>query len=149
MPVGERDRYLEEVESRSRRYVKHHVWKPLTPTTFTILQLNEMSSPHFGLMRLLRETFPDPSLSELTCLVGILYEYEIFFMNATWKLPALEPDEASIFLAELYEQNANRLLQRFRGNWSTLRKSATASNILDRLSSHEFVDELAPFHQGE
>ena len=91
------------------------------------------SSSHYGLSRLLRETFAELDLHESTCLVGILYESQILFMGATWVLPALEPDEAAALIADLYDQSAIRLLQRFRSNWRSLKRTTVASEMIEKL----------------
>ena len=107
--------------------------------------MSDEPQTHYGLSRLLRETMPQPALTEATCLVGIIYQSNILFMGATWMLPALEPREAASLVAELYGLDANRLLERFQDNWSRLKNSAQTTKILEKLEANEFVDRIVPY----
>ena len=110
--------------------------------------MSNEAQTHYGLSRLLRETLPQPTLIEATCLVGIIYQSNILFMGATWMLPALEPREASSLVAELYGLDATRLLERFQDNWCRLKNSAQTANILEKLEANEFVDRIVPYDWG-
>ena len=111
--------------------------------------MSDKSISHYGLSRLLCDTFSELDLNQSTCLVGILYESQILFMGATWVLPALEPDEAARLIADLYDQRANRLLQRFRSNWCTLKNSTVTSELIKKLRENEFVDEIVPYQADD
>lgn len=111
--------------------------------------MSDETSSHHGLSRLLRETFPELDLQASTCLVGILYESQILFMDATWVLPALEPDEAAKLVADLYAHSPNRLLQRFRSNWCSLKNSAVTAEMIDGLAANDFVDQIVPYHSDD
>ena len=110
--------------------------------------VNTMSSEfatHYGLSRLLRETLPQPTVTEATCLVGIIFQSNILFMGATWMLPALEPPEATGLVAELYGLDATRLLERFQDNWCRLKNTAQTASILEKLEANDFVDRIVPY----
>ncbi|MEL6106726.1 MAG: hypothetical protein AAFU85_11835 [Planctomycetota bacterium] len=104
--------------------------------------MNGQSSSHYGLSRILRETFQELDLNQSACLVGILYECQIKVVDGNWVLPALEPEEATRVIAELFNHNEQRLLQRFRNHWRVLRHSMQMSNLIDQLQAHEWVDEI-------
>ncbi|MEM6473779.1 MAG: hypothetical protein AAF802_29745 [Planctomycetota bacterium] len=110
--------------------------------------MSENESTHYGLSRLLRETFPKPSHNEITCLVGILHQFDILFLGETWKLPALEPEEAAKLVSRLYGSDEDRLLERFRDNWARLKNSSVTAAMVLALESHEFVDRIVPFDRG-
>lgn len=107
------------------------------------------SSSHYGLNRILRETFDELNLFESSRLVGVLYEFQILFLDATRVLPALEPAEAAGLIADLYNQNTRRLLQRFQDNWSTMKRSPATSAMIEALKTHDLVDEMIPFHTSD
>lgn len=111
--------------------------------------MSDHSSSHYGLKRILRETFAQLDLNESTRLVGILYESQVLILGATWMLPALEPEEAAILVGDLYGQNARRLLHRFRHNWCSMKHSTATSLMMEALKEHDLVDEIIPFHVAD
>ena len=111
--------------------------------------MSDQSSTHYGLTRILRETFTELDLTESTRLVGVLYESQILILGATWVLPALEPKEAARFIADLYGQNAHRVFQRFQQNWSSMKHSPATTLMIESLKAHELVDKIVPFHSSD
>ena len=109
----------------------------------------EHPTPHSGLRRILRETFPSLNLLDSTCLVGVLFDCQILLLDATWVLPALEPEEAASLIAELYDHNSHQLLQRFRNNWSMLKRSTNTSRVFEELQRHEFIESIIPFEEWD
>lgn len=110
-----------------------------------ITEMSDRRSTHYALSRMLRETFGQLDLNESTCLVGIIYDSQIRFMDSFWTLRPLEPDEAARLVGILYGHSDQRLLQRFRDNWGFLKTSELASNMIDELATHELIDEIVPY----
>ena len=104
--------------------------------------MTDRDSPHYALSRMLSETFEQLDLLESTCLVGIIFDSQIQFLDSMWTLPPLEPHEAASLVETLYGHNAQRLLQRFRG---TLKRSELTSRLMAKLANHELIDDIVPY----
>lgn len=107
--------------------------------------MSQYSSNHYGLTRILRESFDELDVFESTRLVGVLYEFQVLLLNATMVLPALEPAEAAGLVADLYCHNPWRLLRRFHHNWSTLKRAPATRAMIESIKTHDWVDGMAPF----
>ena len=94
---------------------------------------------------MLSETFEQLNLKECTCLVGIIYDSEIRYLDSMFTLPPLEPREAAGLVSTLYGHSPQQLLLRFRSNWGSLKHSDLASSMIGKLETHELIDNVVPY----
>ncbi|MHC4402391.1 MAG: hypothetical protein ACYTG0_22220 [Planctomycetota bacterium] len=104
------------------------------------------------LQRILTSVFEQVTSEEAVALVGILYEYRIVLSKEFWSLlrkhswrfplEPLEPQAASVLVADLFNMDCDALFMSFHKRWSALKGSPVAKGVIARIKSHELVERL-------
>ena len=115
---------------------------------------NPSQNPAAARTRILSETFSQVTLDQAAALVGILFEYRFvlspdmgnsqtdLFGRESVELLPLDPQAASIVVADAFELEHDQILSHFQENWATLKHSIVYKGLVADLRSHAAVSEL-------
>jgi len=115
---------------------------------------NQSQNPAAARTKILRETFPQITLDQAAALVGILFEYRFVLSpdmgnpqteslgRQMVELLPLDPQAASIVVANAFELDHDQILSHFQENWGTLKHSIVYKGVIADLRSHVAVSEL-------
>ena len=100
----------------------------------------------------LREVFERIDFDAAVKLVGILFENRIVFskrfegllkdQTVRMSLDPLEPQDACLFVGQLFGFDCDALFLSFRRKWSSLRRSLAVKVMVRRIQAHDDVEQL-------
>jgi hypothetical protein len=108
-------------------------------------------------VHILKDMLPDVTIDQATALVGLLFENQIVLAVETWnpssqtkqrrviELQPLDPQAASVLVADAFEFDCDQLVLRFQQDWVTLKRSVIAKELKAAIQSHKSVDRIEPF----
>ncbi len=105
-------------------------------------------------VRILKDLFHHVSREQACALVGILFENRIVLTAETWnptsctkqrrtiELQPLDPQAASILVADVFDLDCDRLFLHFQRDWVSLKDSVVAKESKAAIGSHQLVAHL-------
>ncbi len=104
--------------------------------------------------QILKDRFQRVSLQQACALVGILFEDDFIISveiknptagksrRETVRLQAVDPQAASILVADVFGLDCDALFLQFQQEWARLKGSMFAKKIRARIESHSSVERL-------